>query len=185
MHKLRDAVPAGSRLSDSILKLTLPFCICPRLARDAGQAGADTELESAGALLLQAYPDRVAKSRGGGGRFVLANGRGLKGAPGGEITEHDDNLLPGDELLDNRGGLARLGLVILGDELKFPAEDAARGVGLLEREDGALVDALAVRGLLAGERGKLAELDGLLGGQGGSQHTGAESEPKDGGQGTD
>ncbi len=30
----------------------------------------------AGALLLHAYPDRVAKQRGGHGRYVLANGRG-------------------------------------------------------------------------------------------------------------
>lgn len=31
---------------------------------------------SAGALLAQAWPDRVARARGGRGRFVLANGRG-------------------------------------------------------------------------------------------------------------
>ena len=49
------------------------------LARnDAGQTGADTGPHRAGALLLHAYPDRVAKSRGGDGRFVLANGRGAE-----------------------------------------------------------------------------------------------------------
>jgi ATP-dependent helicase HrpB len=47
-----------------------------KLSIEAGQNGPDTEFESAGALLLQAYPDRVAKSRGRDGRFVLANGRG-------------------------------------------------------------------------------------------------------------
>ncbi|WP_439273173.1 ATP-dependent helicase HrpB [Pseudochrobactrum sp. HB0163] len=38
----------------------------------------------AGALLLDAYPDRVARARGNGGQFILANGRG------GELdmTEH-------------------------------------------------------------------------------------------------
>jgi ATP-dependent helicase HrpB len=54
------------------------FGLASKLAKEAGQAGADTKQESAGALLLQAYPDRVAKSRGGGGRFVLANGRGAE-----------------------------------------------------------------------------------------------------------
>lgn len=45
-----------------------------RLAREAGRrAHADA---STGALLLLAYPDRVAKARGEHGRFVLANGRG-------------------------------------------------------------------------------------------------------------
>jgi ATP-dependent helicase HrpB len=31
-----------------------------------------------GALLALAYPDRVAKNRGSGGGFLLANGRGAK-----------------------------------------------------------------------------------------------------------
>ena len=34
------------------------------------------ELETAGSLLVDAWPDRVAKARGAPGRFVLANGRG-------------------------------------------------------------------------------------------------------------
>ena len=34
------------------------------------------ETQTAGALLLHAYPDRVARARGALGRFVLANGRG-------------------------------------------------------------------------------------------------------------
>jgi len=47
-----------------------------RLARQAGGAGAKGEPPSAGALLLHAWPDRVAKRRDGRGRFLLANGRG-------------------------------------------------------------------------------------------------------------
>jgi ATP-dependent helicase HrpB len=43
-----------------------------RLARGGGGASS----LSTGALLLLAYPDRVAKARGEYGRFVLANGRG-------------------------------------------------------------------------------------------------------------
>lgn len=51
----------------------------PRLARLAAQAVfADPPLkgEGAGALLIHAWPDRVAKARGERGRFVLANGSG-------------------------------------------------------------------------------------------------------------
>lgn len=50
-----------------------------RLSRTAAQgrpSGASSAMTSAGALLLLAYPDRVAKARGEYGRFVLANGRG-------------------------------------------------------------------------------------------------------------
>ncbi len=52
--------------------------LAKKLSIDAGQNGSDIDLESAGALLLQAYPDRVAKSRGRDGRFILANGRGAE-----------------------------------------------------------------------------------------------------------
>ncbi|MBA3449498.1 MAG: ATP-dependent helicase HrpB [Pseudaminobacter sp.] len=48
--------------------------LAERLARTAG--GRAGEPSSAGALLLQAWPDRVAKARGERGRFVLANGSG-------------------------------------------------------------------------------------------------------------
>lgn len=50
-----------------------------RIARQAdGRSGTDSASgdEGAGALLLAAWPDRVAKARGERGRFVLANGRG-------------------------------------------------------------------------------------------------------------
>ena len=46
-----------------------------RLAKAAGQPQSGSTL-SAGAMLLAAWPDRVAKARGALGRFVLANGRG-------------------------------------------------------------------------------------------------------------
>jgi ATP-dependent helicase HrpB len=49
-----------------------------RLAADAGQKGDDTNPVSSGSLLIHAYPDRIAKSRGRDGRFVLANGRGAE-----------------------------------------------------------------------------------------------------------
>ena len=63
--------------------------LCVKLAREAGQAGADAALTSAGALLLQAYPDRMAKSRGGDGRFVLANGRGAEIDPAHALAASD------------------------------------------------------------------------------------------------
>lgn len=45
------------------------------IAARAGGAGSDGT-NQAGALLLAAFPDRVAMQRGGRGRFVMANGRG-------------------------------------------------------------------------------------------------------------
>jgi ATP-dependent helicase HrpB len=48
-----------------------------RWAGIAGHAGPGrTQTRSIGALLALAYPDRVAKNRGAGGAFLLANGRG-------------------------------------------------------------------------------------------------------------
>lgn len=48
--------------------------LADRLARAVASATAETG--TAGALLLDAWPDRVAKARGERGRFVLANGSG-------------------------------------------------------------------------------------------------------------
>src|SRR5215468_9709935 len=45
----------------------------PNEQRESARAGEDL---SVGALLALAYPDRVAKNRGAGGAFLLANGRG-------------------------------------------------------------------------------------------------------------
>ncbi|BCH28321.1 DEAD/DEAH box helicase [Mesorhizobium sp. L-8-10] len=47
-----------------------------RLTRQAGGGSRPQQPSSAGTLLLQAWPDRVARARGERGRFVLANGRG-------------------------------------------------------------------------------------------------------------
>lgn len=43
-----------------------------------GQPPAGANTETAGTLLLHAFPDRIAKRRGGRGRFVMANGRGAE-----------------------------------------------------------------------------------------------------------
>ena len=52
--------------------------LAERLERQAAKRGAAApgEPPSAGALLIHAFPDRVAMARGERGRFVLANGRG-------------------------------------------------------------------------------------------------------------
>ncbi|MEW6630640.1 MAG: ATP-dependent helicase HrpB [Pseudomonadota bacterium] len=49
--------------------------LAERLAKQAGGQRGDTPT-SAGALLINAWPDRVARARGERGRFVLANGSG-------------------------------------------------------------------------------------------------------------
>lgn len=52
-----------------------------RIAAQVGteKAAASSDLaDLAGTLLLHAFPDRIAKQRGGRGRFVLANGRGAE-----------------------------------------------------------------------------------------------------------
>ena len=51
-----------------------------RWAEDAGKSDTQSDL-SAGSLLALAYPDRIAKSRGGDGAFLLANGRGANVDP--------------------------------------------------------------------------------------------------------
>jgi ATP-dependent helicase HrpB len=58
-----------------------------RWAETAGdrRGGEKTEL-SPGALLALAYPDRVARSRGAGGAFLLANGRGANVDPASALS---------------------------------------------------------------------------------------------------
>ena len=68
----------------------------------SGPTAGDGDLETAGSLLLHAFPDRIAKQRGGRGRFVMANGRGA------EISE-SERLAGGDMLViaDLTGKAAR------------------------------------------------------------------------------
>ena len=72
----------ASRLAETAKRRTTVAGLPPAAASDADRS-------AAGALLLHAWPDRVARQRGGRGRYVLANGRGaaldeteaLAGAP--------------------------------------------------------------------------------------------------------
>ena len=50
--------------------------LAERLARQAGRTAADGGPASPGRMLVDAWPDRIAKARGARGRFVLANGSG-------------------------------------------------------------------------------------------------------------
>jgi ATP-dependent helicase HrpB len=52
--------------------------LAARLARTAGHGGKPSNSPDPGALLLAAYPDRLARQRGGRGRYLLANGRGAE-----------------------------------------------------------------------------------------------------------
>ena len=51
----------------------------------SGNSGGDMSI---GAILSLAYPDRVAKSRGSGGAFLLANGRGGQVDPASSLARH-------------------------------------------------------------------------------------------------
>jgi len=62
-----------------------------RWAETAGGGGgnassASNELLSPGAILSLAYPDRIARNRGAGGSFVLANGRGANVDPATSLS---------------------------------------------------------------------------------------------------
>lgn len=81
-----DSVDLEQRLSrfrtDKSPRATAARQLAERLAKTASlpqraeRPGTKFETVSAGALLLHAWPDRVAKARGERGRFVLANGSG-------------------------------------------------------------------------------------------------------------
>ena len=56
-----------------------------RWAEDAGKSTKQSDL-SAGSILALAYPDRIAKSRGSDGAFLLANGRGANVDPASALA---------------------------------------------------------------------------------------------------
>ncbi|MBS9719138.1 ATP-dependent helicase HrpB [Tianweitania sp. BSSL-BM11] len=63
--------------SERLPRATAARQLAKRLAAAVGSSGKlTTQVSEGGALLLHAWPDRVAKARGETGRFLLANGRG-------------------------------------------------------------------------------------------------------------
>ncbi|MGN6470942.1 MAG: ATP-dependent helicase HrpB, partial [Rhizobiaceae bacterium] len=62
--------------SERSARASNPMALAHRIARTAGREAGGQSHVPAGAMLLHAWPDRVARARGGRGRYVLANGRG-------------------------------------------------------------------------------------------------------------
>jgi ATP-dependent helicase HrpB len=99
-----------------------------RWADQAGTAAASAEL-SIGAVLALAYPDRIARSRGAGGAFLLANGRGANLDPASPLSR--EPFLAVAEL----SGTAAQGRILLAAPISL-AEIEARFAGHIEsRED--------------------------------------------------
>lgn len=96
-----------------------------RIVRNLDEAGADAQKLSTGGLLGLAYPDRVARNRGGRGRYLLANGRGA------ELDPHDP--LAGEEWLviadlTGRAGAQRIQAAAAIDPGEVEALVETRGV---------------------------------------------------------
>jgi ATP-dependent helicase HrpB len=78
MRGEKDALPAG--VSVDARALAQATRTSAGWQREFGRNGADTAdaHTATGALLALAYPDRIGRARGDGGRYVLANGRGAR-----------------------------------------------------------------------------------------------------------
>jgi ATP-dependent helicase HrpB len=101
---------------------------------DVAGASGDTSDLSAGAILSLAYPDRIAKSRGGNGAFLLANGRGANVDPASAMAR--EPLLAVAEL----SGTAAQSRVLLAAPITL-AEIEQRFAGSIERRDDTTFDA--------------------------------------------
>ena len=113
-----------------------------RWADVAGASGDMSDL-SVGAILSLAYPDRIAKSRGGNGAFLLANGRGANVDPASAMARQP--LLAVAEL----SGTAAQSRVLLAASITL-AEIEQRFAESIERRDDITFDAAS--GSLRGRR---------------------------------
>ena len=95
--------------------------------------GDDNEGLSPGALLALAYPDRVARSRGAGGAFLLANGRGANVDPASPLSR--EPFLAVAEI----SGTAAQGRIVLAAALTL-AEIEAQFSGRIESRDEIVFD---------------------------------------------
>src|SRR5262249_29650282 len=105
---------------------------------------------SVGAILSLAYPDRIAKNRGAGGAFLLANGRGAQLDPASALAR--EPFLAVAELT----GTATQGRILLAASIT-QAEIEARFAGSIERRDEVVFDAVS-----ASLRGRRAERLGAI-----------------------
>jgi ATP-dependent helicase HrpB len=110
---------------------------------DVAGASSDTSELSAGAILSLAYPDRIAKSRGANGAFLLANGRGANVDPASAIAR--EPLLAVAEL----SGTAAQSRILLAAPITL-AEIEQRFATNIERRDDIIFDAAS--GSLRGRR---------------------------------
>ena len=101
---------------------------------DVAGASGDTSDLSAGAILSLAYPDRIAKSRGGNGAFLLANGRGANVDPASAMAR--EPLLAVAEM----SGTAAQSRVLLAAPITL-AEIEQRFAANIERRDDITFDA--------------------------------------------
>ena len=124
-----------------------------RLRRAMGGANTPSlprELMSVGQILSLAYPDRIAKSRGAGGAFLLANGRGANVDPATALSR--EPFLAVAEL----AGTAAQGRVLLAAPISLK-EIEQRFAKKIERRDDISFDAAS-----AGLRGRRSERLGAL-----------------------
>ena len=103
---------------------------------------------------------------GGRGRnhrnpVLLADRRGFERARRRDFAEHRHDAVAGNQLAHHRRRLAGLRLVVLGEQLNFFAEHAARRVEVVNRQRRAFVRRLPEGRLAAGQRRELADFDGV------------------------
>jgi ATP-dependent helicase HrpB len=98
--------------------------LAARWARQAGAPAKDTDEMSDGLLLLAAYPERIAKRRGGAGEFRLSSGRGVF-LDGGEGLARADWLVVAD-LGGGDAGRDRIRLAAAIDEAELLTACAGR-----------------------------------------------------------
>ncbi len=104
-----------------------------RLVKSLGNSQVNDHDGNVGALLLHAYPDRVAIQRGGHGRFVMANGRGA--------AVHETERLAGARMLviADLTGRAAQARVLAAAEVSRADVDAELA-GVIERRDEGFFD---------------------------------------------
>ena len=99
-----------------------------RWADDAGKSGGKSDL-SPGVVLSLAYPDRIAKSRGTGGAFLLVNGRGANVDPASALSR--EPFLAVAEL----AGTAAQGRILLAAPITLEEIEERFGGRIERRED--------------------------------------------------
>lgn len=121
-HRLGDFARDRSRRADEARRLAA------RWAQEAGRSvrSSTDEVSSPALLLAAAFPDRVARARGDGRRFVLANGRGAAVEPSSSLTRA--RFLAVAELT----GIAEEARILLAAELTLAEIEAEFGDRIVE-----------------------------------------------------